>query len=326
MSADDATVWTPSIAARLAFLRTEMERLNVDQLKLPVMESPTTCFLGLDSSGATWLEIVCDPRSVSTDDRAAAVQFTIRQGGYRIIVAASTPEPVVVHYFEEVIELIRTGAKAGEAGTQALQNWRELLARPPGAPLSDEALAGLFGELEVLEMLLQYGGTLDHWTGWNRDHCDFRLPGLVIEVKSTTSANYRRVKIHGLNQLADPIDGSDLILVLRRLESSAAGRGVPDLVEAIVALGVSRAKLLDRLHEARYSEAHRAAYQDKRFMSLEVALRRVDSSHPRLIPSMLEGVDLSAIDKIDYELNLNNDADADLETTLVALVAERLSS
>jgi hypothetical protein len=326
MSSDDAPVWTPSVAARLAFLRTEMARLNGDQLQLSVMESPTTCFLGLDSSGASWLGIVCDPKSVSTDDRAAAVQFKIRPDGYRIIVAPATPEPVLVHYFEEVIELVRTGMSAGDAGAQALQNWRELLARPPGAPLSDETLAGLFGELEVLEMLLQHGGTLDHWTGWNRDHCDFRLPGLVIEVKSTTSANYRRVKIHGLNQLADPMDGSDLILVLRRLESSAAGRSVPDLVEALVALGVSRAKLLDRLHEARYSEAHRAAYQDTRFVSLEVALRRVDSGHPRLVPSMLEAVDLSAIDKIDYELNLNNDAEADLETNLEALVAEHLSS
>ena len=230
----------------------------------------------------------------------------------------------MVHFFDEILELIREGGSPGDAGARAIQNWRELLARPPGAPLSDEALCGLFGELEVLEMVLRNSGSLDHWTGWNRDQCDFRLPQIVVEVKSTTSANYRRVKIHGLNQLADPIDGSELVLVLRRLEASVEGRSVPELIDDIVRLGASRSKLLDRLHEARYTEAHRAAYQEKRFVSVEVALRRVDASHPRLVPSMLSGVDLSAIDKIDYELNLNNDAAADLDTTLEALLIEHL--
>ena len=175
-------------------------------------------------------------------------------------------------------------------------------------------------------MILRHGGELDQWTGWNKDHCDFRLSGVVIEVKSTTSANYRRVQIHGLGQLADPEDGSDLILVLRRLESSPDGRSVPDLTDEIVGLGASRAVLLDRLSQIRYSEQHRTQYENVKFVSQEVALRRVDGSHPRLTPTMLAGVDLSGIDKIDYELNLNGDAVADLDIDLDGLIAEHLGS
>jgi hypothetical protein len=326
MLTDADAPWRPTLGARLAVLRAELARLGGEQLHMSIMESPASCFLGVNADGAAWLGVLCDASSVATDDRAAAVTFQRRPDGYRVLVAATTPDAVLIHYFEEITELIEQGLPPGDAGVAALQNWRELLASPPGAPLSDDALAGLFGELEVLEMILRNGGSLDHWTGWNRDQCDFRLPRLVIEVKSTTSANYRRVRIHGLNQLADPLDGSELILVLRRLESSPDGRSVPDLVDALVKLGASRSSLLDRLHEVRYSEAHRAAYIDKRFVSREVALRHIDANHPRLVPSMLAGVDLSAIDKIDYELNLNNDAGADLGTTLEALLTEQFAS
>ena len=41
---------------------------------------------------------------------------------------------------------------------------------------------------------------------------------------------------------------------------------------------------------------------------------------------MLAGVDLSSIDKIDYELNLNGDADADLDTDLDTLIARHLGA
>ncbi|MEP2372301.1 PD-(D/E)XK motif protein [Ilumatobacter sp.] len=225
-----------------------------------------------------------------------------------------------------MVQLLGEGHDPGDVGRTALQNWRDLLARPAGSPLSDNALVGLFGELEVLETILRHGGQLDQWTGWDKDHCDFRLSKLVIEVKSTTSANYRRVQIHGLGQLADPEDGSALVLVLRRLEPSPDGRSVPDLIESIVRLGASRSVLLDRLSNLRYSEQHKDHYDHSKFVSVEVGLRNVDDSHPRLVPSMLAAVDMSSIDKVDYELNLNGDAEADLDTDLDSLIARHLGN
>jgi len=325
MRSENTKKWEPGIAARLAILRADLERLGDERLQLLVTDDPTNCYLGTDTRGVTWLKVDCDPTTVALDEGAAAIRFFRLPTGYRIEVARSgSDESILVHLFEEVIELIRGGTSPGSAGAEAVRRWRELLARPAGPPLSNEGLIGLFGELEVLETILRIGGSLDYWTGWNLDSCDFRLPGRVLEVKSTTSANYRRIWIHGLNQLADPLDGSELILVLRRLESSPQGRSVPDLVDSILRLGVSQSMFLERLLDARYSEAHRASYLEKRFSSVEVALRRVDSNHPRLIPSMLVDVDLSCIDKIDYELNLNGVSNADLDVSLESLLLESL--
>lgn len=322
--ADVQPRWVPGLGSRLANLKAQLSAQNKDRGELRVPDLPVESYVGADVDGSIWLRITCDPSRVSTDDLSAAVAIDPSNTGYRVMVSATTADTVAIRFLEEVVQLIDAGHPPGDAGRMALQSWRELLARPPGSPLSEKALVGLFGELEVLATILRHGGELDQWTGWNRDHADFRLPGLVIEVKSTTSADYRRVTIHGLAQLADPEDGSDLILVLRRLEVSPTGTSLPDLTEEIVRLGASRAVLLDRLSRVGYSEQHRGRYEQLRFVSQEVALRSVDGGHPRLVADMLEGIDLSCIDKVTYELNLNGEADADLDTTLADLVEKHL--
>ena len=227
-----------------------------------------------------------------------------------------------------MIALLQDGHAPGDVALTVIQRWKDVLAASPGQQLSENALIGLFGELEILETILKEGGSLDHWTGWNKDHADFRLEGLVIEVKTTSSANYRRVSIHGLGQLDDPQDGSDLLLVLKRVESSPTGRSVPSIIEDLVKLGVSRSALLDALANVGYREEHRSHYERTiySFNSVEVAVRRIDDGHPRLVPSMLDGVDLSSIDKVDYTLNLNGDAekDDDLDSTVEELVSKCL--
>jgi len=317
--------WRPDFGSRLVLLRAEIENTGEDH-ELEVLEAPVRCFVGEGTQGYTWVRIICDPDTVATDDDTAAVDFSISSSGYKVTVSPGPADSVTDDFLSGVVELLIEGHEPGDAGRYALQAWRDLLARPAGAPLSEKALVGLFGELEVLESLVKLGGDLSHWTGWKKDHCDFRLPGLVIEVKSTTSANYRRVQIHGLGQLADPEDGSRLVLVLRRLEASPAGRNVPDLIDAILALGVSRKDLLNHLADIDYSEVHRGRYEPYRFSSKEVALRQVDAEHPRLVPEMLADVDLSSIDKVDYELNLNGDADADLQENLENLISQVLAS
>lgn len=318
--------WTPDIGIKMEVLKAQVNRASVTEAELSIDDLPVECRLGVSVEGAAWITITCNPRSVSVDDDVAAVTFKIIGTGYRIRIAQSAPEATRNHLLEEMVELLGGGHPPGDVGRVAIRNWRELLARPHGTRLSDKALVGLHGELEVLETILEAGGKLDYWTGWNKDHCDFRLPGLVIEVKSTTSPNYRRVRIHGLAQLDDPEDGSNLVLVLKRLESSPEGRSVPELVDRAVSLGAVRSQLLEKLLEVGYHEHHRASYEDKRFVSEEAALRNIDDKHPRLIASMLTGVDMSSVDKIDYELNLNGSADADINQTIKELLIEHFGN
>jgi hypothetical protein len=315
-----ADKFSPDIRSRLVFQRLELNRLGGPSLEVQLSGLPTNCYLGVDVGGRAWIRIECDPASVSRFDQAAAVSFETSADGYLVTVNPEVNDFVIAHLFEEIAQLVSDGHPAADAGFVALQGWQELLARPVGAPLSETALVGLMGELEVLELVVSAGGGIEHWTGWIKDHCDFRLPGLTIEVKSTLSASYRRVQVHGLRQLADPEDGSELVLVLRRFERSADGRSVPDAIDDLVKLGVSRSTLLNSLADVGYSEVHRMDYDSLRFVSDEEALRQIDDSHPRLIPEMLAEVDLSCIDSIDYELNLNGTAEADLNTTLANLI------
>ena len=292
--------------------------------ELSLTGAPIESAIGLDLEGNIWLSIECDPNSVSVDDLSALVSVNKRSTGYQILVGSDAEESAAVRFFEEVVELLAAGHPPGDAGRVALQNWRELLARPAGTPLTENALVGLFGELEVLELALDHDGKLEWWTGWQNDHVDFRIPGLSIEVKSTTSSEYRRVRIHGLQQLADPEDGSDLILALRRLDRSPQGRSVPDLTDSLCAKGVARSALLQCLSRVGYFETHRAQYEEVRFVSLELALREVNENHPRLTSDALSTVNLNHIDRVDYELNLNDEQDTDLGVGIAELLENRL--
>ena len=321
---ESATSWTPTIRSYLEVLKSEITKGGMTNPELSIKGAPIKSAIGLDLESNIWLSIDCDPKTVSVDDLSALVSFKKRSTGYQILVGSDAEESAAVRFFEEVAELLGAGHPPGDAGRAALQNWRELLARPAGTPLTADALVGLFGELEVLELLLDHDGKLEWWTGWQKDHVDFRIPGLAIEVKSTTSSEYRRVKIHGLQQLADPEDGSDLILALRRLDHSPQGRSVPDLTDSLCAKGIARSSLLECLSRVGYFESHRPQYEEIRFVSLELALREVNENHPRLTSEALSKVNLNHIDRVDYELNLNDEHDTDLGIGIAELFQARL--
>lgn len=317
--------WMPDVPFLISILRTQLASSGHQSAEVPLKDCPVPAWIELNDAGARSIRISCDPDSVSVDSRSAAVRFSKSGTGYRVSVAESVAESISEAFLTEIAQLLGSGHPVGDAGRAALQNWRGLLASHPGGILSEKELVGLIGELEILEQILRHGGDLSHWTGWELDHNDFRLPGLVIEVKSTTSANFRTVQIHGLRQLADPLDGSELILVLRRLERSPTGRSLPRMIDDLVSLGVSYPALLDKLVEVGYFEQHRSHYEDRRFVSQELVLRRVDEGHPRLTHDGLkDDVDLSAIDRIDYTLNLNADTTSDLDITLDDLLVEHL--
>lgn len=317
-----STAWEPSTADRLRHLREKISNTRNPDLALELDEPGVR--LGISTDDGVVLSLECDPESVVTDQRSNQVHVVRSGTGAVVRIAGTVPPSTTTSFIDDVLGRLADGRPRERVGAECLANWRDLLARAPGPRLGERELAGLFGELEVLEQILSFGGSFDHWTGWNRDHVDFRLPGLCLEVKTTLSPDYRRVRIHGLQQLADPEDGSELILVLRRLESSPEGRSVPDVIDDLAAAGLPKAGLLTALHETGYSEEHRSDYLHLRFVSEVLALRRINDSHPRLTPAVARQIDLDAIDRVDYVLNLNDDAASDLEEDLASVLARHL--
>lgn len=122
----------------------------------------------------------------------------------------------------------------GVAVRDALDAYRALLAAR-GA-MSEEQQVGLFGELLLLEHLLNNMGpesVIAAWMGPLNEEHDIAFPDAHIEVK-TTKGEHRRHMISGTQQL-QPLRGIPLWLVSIQVTPSTAdaGRTLPQLVAAV---------------------------------------------------------------------------------------------
>ncbi|MEE8600784.1 PD-(D/E)XK motif protein [Euzebya tangerina] len=315
--------WLPDVRDRLALLRSDASRHPGHTVTVAPPDQPGT-MIGITSAGTLFLDIDCRPSDVATNVSSARVKIGSTEQGCRVTIDQNVSDWTAGSFLLEVFARLSQNQPRGRVADMALRRWADLVSRPAGPRLGDRELAGLFGELEILELAMERGALFDHWTGWRREAVDFRFPGLVVEVKATLSPNYRRVRIHGLEQLADPLDGSPLILVLRRLQLSPEGRSLPLLTDSLVDLGADRAALLGALHNVGYSEAHRTDYEATRFISEVVALREISADHPRLTPAAARDIDLQAIDRVDYVLNLNGTDQDDMNISIEELFDEHL--
>ncbi len=131
-------------------------------------------------------------------------------------------------------------------------NWRALLS-VAAKEHSAEKLAGLFGELTILDLLLERHGhdVLDTWQGPDSKPQDFRSSYCAIEVKTSFNRSSQTVTVHGLTQL-DPPPQSDLFIVLVHVDESAHGAPLDDLIERVRAKGADEEMLSEKLHNLGY--------------------------------------------------------------------------
>lgn len=182
-----------------------------------------------------------------------------------------------------------------------LGRWRALFQHSP-APLSTDRLAGLFGELVVLNELLAGESTaVDFWMGPSGHRHDFTVGRRGIEVKTSTATTGRKVRIHGVEQLQPPPHGC-LDLVWIRVERVAEqGSTISDLVDRARRTGDDDTKLLFKLAEAGYRPADADLYQDVRFAVREQRWYEVDDDFPRIAPSSV----VPGIFDLDYTVDLD---------------------
>ncbi|MFI7596622.1 PD-(D/E)XK motif protein [Actinoplanes sp. NPDC049681] len=186
--------------------------------------------------------------------------------------------------------------------SEVLNGWRELFRS--GIRLGTEQLAGLFGELTVLNALLDLGADLlTGWTGPFRSPQDFRLRDRAIEVKATAAREGRRVGIHGIDQLVIPPGG--LILWWMRFDTSdAGGTSVPELVESTVRRLSRPRELWQLLARSGYHAADADQYGQVRFSLAEEAGYRITEEFPRIIPESLVGGLPSGVSDVRYSIDL----------------------
>jgi hypothetical protein len=191
-----------------------------------------------------------------------------------------------------------------QAVPQTLESWRELL--DGRADWTTQRLAGLYGELLVLEHLLAVDATATNtWTGPTGAAQDFRNHPHAIEVKTTTSAQGRLIRVHGLEQLVRPQAGT-LRIAWLRLVVSAAGVGddVPSVVERCVAVGEPH-MILSRLDRLGLPALSSAELRVTSFTLADLRMYEVDDAFPSITPaSFAAGVVPAGVSGVEYYVDL----------------------
>lgn len=191
-----------------------------------------------------------------------------------------------------------------------LDRWRALF-RTEGRPLGHDQLAGLFGELIVLNRLLRKDPSAHRlWRGPQGHRHDFSATATAVEVKSTTADEGRRPRIHGLDQLEAP-SGGELHLAWFRLQrTSASGQGIGfvDSIRQALELCDDESALLDLLATAGYRASDAERYESERFLITEERWYRVGAHFPGLTCRALTkaGVPISVSD-VEYTIDLSGE-------------------
>lgn len=231
---------------------------------------------------------------------------------------------------EDLVRLLEAGTHLGDEGllTRLLARisaWQDFMERHREGVLSLEAELGLFGELVVVDRMLELGAdartTMEAWQGPLGGDQDF-IPGTgALEVKSTLAAAGFPASIPSLEQLDDSIR-QPLFLAAVRLGLDPGGATLPERADAIRARLAGLGGVLDlfdvRLLQAGLlpTAAHRYT---RRFLHRSTVVLQVTDGFPRLTRGHIH-VAISRA-RYDVDLDLARVADVGLERALQSLGA-----
>jgi len=202
------------------------------------------------SPGRTWAILI----ETRPEDASELIPPSWRGMGFKVIPLAG-PEPTMKHiclYVESqehrsvfsalCSDIIRTLESSDPASrVKNLQNcfhrWSKFFDRWGQEGLTPETQRGLFGELTLLEILLNFGispmEVLSSWKGCCGGIHDFVNKGRAIEVKTTMSKEPRKIVINSERQLDDAGLTSLSLFVLTLQEMDSGAKSLPGMVSEI---------------------------------------------------------------------------------------------
>ena len=235
-------------------------------------------------------------------------------------------ETVFGEVVDEILARIAAGAGCVDAARSTIEDFRSLLVRPSSAEVDRAKVAGLIGELVVLNRLLHRSPSA--WRAWRGpagDRHDFRVSDTSLEVKATLRPGASTVTISSLEQLEVPTGGT-LHLLCVVLEPVSSG------ILSVSGLGrnaMSKADDPDRLSElltgAGCHDVDAEEWNRHRFRSEAEHLYEIRPGFPRLTVSMLtDGVVPSGVHKINYQTDLSIAGSFLCKRTVFADLEQRL--
>lgn len=211
---------------------------------------------------------------------------------------------------------------------QVVDRWRSLFDRPVGV-LSDEAAAGLYGELLVLRRLLQNDASAHRtWTGPSGAHHDFMGGTINVEVKATTSPDGRSVQIHGLGQLEEPAAGRLMLAWFRLVDTRAAGTGTTlgELAGETLALADDVPALRGLFAQVGYVPGAVEANDSRRYSLGDERWYEVKDAFPRLTRAVLDRAGVpETVGGVSYVVDLTAEPPTPLDVNTVARHLDELT-
>lgn len=209
---------------------------------------------------------------------------------------------------------------------RTLDSWRLLFAGRSGR-WTVPRLAGLFAEMLVLSRLLdRTPSAVRAWAGPDGAPQDFRSVHHAIEVKAALVSGSRVVRIHGVDQLETPREGTLHLAWFRvAVSSTQKALSVLDLLESCRAKSGDPAELEARLRACGMHELeHDPVAAATRFMQAEERWFAVGTGFPRItVDAFTDGAVPPGISGLEYIVDLDNvPARADQRAVLDGLVAD----
>lgn len=216
------------------------------------------------------------------------------------------------------------GAPLAAAVATAIADHRDVFAGR--AALSQDREVGLFGELLVLEHLIDKIGAgpgVASWQGPLREEHDFVFDDVHLEVKTTTGEQ-RRHMVHGFTQLV-PLRGVPLSLVSVQLTRSnhEGGRTLSQLISQLRAqAGGHRPKVDDALDLLGWVDEDAGLYTTFWTKRSEPRAYDVDDRFPALTVDRLAPVvpNLSVVSNLSYQVDVTHFTNQALPGPLATLV------
>ncbi len=176
-----------------------------------------------------------------------------------------------------------------------LDSWEGFFSRYLAGGLTSEQQKGLFGELHVLQLMLNNlpdaGLVIDSWVGNEAALQDFRAGAWAVEVKTSSQTTNERITINGERQLDErPFDH----LFLYYINVDVRPNSSPTLNELIIAIRTilqgGNAALFAfnrKLAKAGYFDAQSVVYESVGYAIRDELVFRVTDAFPRIVPTDL---------------------------------------
>lgn len=224
----------------------------------------------------------------------------------------------------EILSRIEAGAGCADASRSTIEEFRSLLVRPSASQIPLSQIAGLVGELLLLNRLLDRDpAAWKCWRGPAGDRHDFASGPNSLEVKASLNKGRTRITINGFDQLEMPASGS---LHLLHFELEAVGTGMLS-VGALGNAALGKASEPERLQELLAAlgcqNVGDPAWNHTAFRHENETLYQVAEGFPRLVPSLLSAeTPPQGVSNVSYVTDLSTAAEFRVDPSKMKVIEE----